>query len=511
MNDEGAKLPGSAPTSSRRHTVVLSDVHLSQAHPHDPDDPLWMLYRTRAFHPDEDFAALVDHLLRTYGADPIELVFNGDILDFDAPWVKDGGSSFDEFPLTDQGCAEQVRRILADHDPWFRAVARLLNAGHRVLFTSGNHDVELFWPGVRRTIREELRRLCALEAGEGEAKAASEPIEERVRFRAWFHVTEDRIYLEHGSQYDVFNGVRHAMLPVTLDRDHIHPMFGKLAFKRTGSRMGYFNPYYEETFYMGFFGYIGHFFSHYALSGRNIVRPWCLGGLRTVLDIWRHRHRDDRVEEGHRLAHEETGASRAAIDATHALRARPAEETMLPILRELWLDRVGLAFLIVLVAGVATLLAGWSVGAITLGALVVLFVLYELLTPKPDIRTYDSAPLTVLELFDIHDVRAICMGHTHRPFARWDDRGRVYANSGSWCPAFIDPHCTKPVLDRRPLLFFTTEGDALRGGLYWWKDGELIADVDADAGVHADVHADADAHADAGAGGVTGAAAQAEE
>src|SRR5687767_13900393 len=96
----------------KKHTLVLTDVHLSQAHPDDPSDPRWMLYRTAAYHPDRDFAELVDYLVETYGDDPIEIVFNGDVFDFDAPWVKDGTSSFDEFSPTDEGSTEQVRLIL---------------------------------------------------------------------------------------------------------------------------------------------------------------------------------------------------------------------------------------------------------------------------------------------------------------------------------------------------------------------------------------------------------------
>ena len=107
--------------------------------------------------------------------------------------------------------------------PGFGAVARLLLAGHRVLFLSGNHDVELYLArGARGDPRApgrplpDANRSAAPRATPDEIAAS---IEERVRFRAWFHVTEDRIYLEHGSQYDVFNGVPWPMLPVVTQRD----------------------------------------------------------------------------------------------------------------------------------------------------------------------------------------------------------------------------------------------------------------------------------------------------
>ena len=433
-----------------------------------------MRYRRAEYHPDEELSTLVDHLLATRGDDAIELVYNGDVFDFDAPWVKDGESSFDEFPLDDAGCAEHARRIIRDHETWFRATARLLLAGHRLLLMSGNHDVELHWPGVRRAIREELARLAAIEAGDRGVDAAA--IMDRVRFRAWFHVTEDGIYLEHGSQYDIFSGVRYPMLPVTRTRDSIHPQMGKLAFKRTGSRMGYFNPYYEETFYMGFVGYVQHFWHFYARSHRHIWRTWLHGGVRTAAEIWRHRHREDWSEENRALAREETGASDEAIDRTQALATTPAEHTMLPILRELWLDRLLLLLLVIVVTLVAGAAFGLRGAGVALAATLAASAIYEAIVPKPDLRTYDSAPSGVKDLFEIHRVRAVAMGHTHRPHGHWESDGRFWGNSGSWCPAFRDQLCTDPVLPKRPLLLLTSEEKELSGGLYWWDGRSLSAD-----------------------------------
>ena len=461
----------------------MSDVHLSQAHPDDERDPLWMRYRRRAFHPDAEFAALVDRLLADHGDDAIELVFNGDVLDFDAPWVKGGESSFDEVPPTDADSAAHVKRILADHTTWFGAAARLLARGHRVLFMSGNHDVELCFPGVRAAIREELARLARLDAPHAEAPPVADDVHARVVFRTWFHVTGDRVYLEHGSQYDVFNNWRHATLPLTREHDAIHPNLGKLAFRRTGSRMGYFNPYYEETFYISPVKTLFHFLRFYAFGRRHIARTFASGAFTTLADILheRSRYRADHIAEANARAAEETGAPLAVIEATHALGARPAEATMLPIARELWVDRIAYGALSAILALAALAVGGALVAAIVIGVLLVAIVVYEIAMPKPDIRTYDSAPPEVTRILDIHGVRAMCLGHTHRPFGRWDARGRFYGNSGSWCPGFLDPLCEKPVLDGRPFLWLTTEGARIWGGLHWWRGGAIVADAESSA------------------------------
>ena len=41
-----------------RRTVIVSDVHLNQAHPDTDCDPRWMRYRRRDLHPDRDFVQL---------------------------------------------------------------------------------------------------------------------------------------------------------------------------------------------------------------------------------------------------------------------------------------------------------------------------------------------------------------------------------------------------------------------------------------------------------------------
>jgi hypothetical protein len=149
---------------------------------------------------------------------------------------------------------------------------------------------------------------------------------------------------------------------------------------------------------------------------------------------------------------------------------------MLPILRELWLDRLIVLVLVAAILAGSALAFGLYGALVAAGVVAALVAVYEVVTPKPDIRTYDSAPPEVLGLLDIHGVRALCFGHTHRPFGHWDEAGRLHGNSGSWCPAFFDQACTRPVLERRPVLLVTTDGPSLEGGVHWWKDGELVPD-----------------------------------
>ncbi len=153
---------------------------------------------------------------------------------------------------------------------------------------------------------------------------------------------------------------------------------------------------------------------------------------------------------------------------------------MIPILRELWLDRFAMLLAAIASAALALGAFGARPALAMLAAAGALVAVYERATPKPDLRSYDRAPGAVRQIFAIHGVRAVCLGHTHRPSGVWEGHGerapRFLGNSGAWCPAFRDPLCTEPVLPRRPLLLLTSEGRSCGGGLMWWDGKDLAPD-----------------------------------
>lgn len=132
--------------------------------------------------PHDDFLA---EIIDGYGADldrdlRVELVLNGDILDFLRTPAGDG------FPahITAELACEKLERIAAAHGPFFAALRRFLSSGDRmVTFIVGNHDPEILFPEVQ--VR--LAQLCG--------------VPERVHFPG-FCVDIGPVHIEHGSQQD---------------------------------------------------------------------------------------------------------------------------------------------------------------------------------------------------------------------------------------------------------------------------------------------------------------------
>lgn len=95
--------------------------------------------------------------------------------------------------------------IFRGHVPFFQALAAWVGAGGGLIIVKGNHDVELYWPLVRRAIRDELvRRGAAADAVNARVAFADDPF------------TLGNLYFEHGHQYEEMTRV---VGGPTLERD----------------------------------------------------------------------------------------------------------------------------------------------------------------------------------------------------------------------------------------------------------------------------------------------------
>lgn len=447
-----------------RHTVIVSDVHLCEG---VPGDEPWMRWRSRPFFPDAEFSALVDRLLAEARGASVELVFNGDLFDFDASRVIDGHVTEEDLPRTEPVAVELLERILRDHDGYVAALGRLLAAGHAVVFIAGNHDPQLAYPAVRALLRSKL-----VEAS-GDPSAGA-----RVRFRGWFYQTPDGVHIEHGNQYDPYCAFRYPLMPHHPEAGEIQPTFGSLTFRHLISRMGYFNPHVDASWMLGLRGYVAHWAKHYLFSKRSLASTWLLGAVRAVKQL---AHRRDpgspaRAALNLDLASSETGVARAVLARHAALFAPPVEDSIHRAVRELWLDRLTLAA--VCAAAVATPVFLDRRVAIPLAlGLPALFGLYEALMPKPALDDiYAHIERTGAEIAAIHGCRAVVFGHTHVPYGRWVD-GVFHGNSGTWTAAFEDEACSVPVDPHgKPVIWLRADGARLEGGLYRWRNGHLLPD-----------------------------------
>jgi UDP-2,3-diacylglucosamine pyrophosphatase LpxH len=178
--------------------VVVSDLHVASG-PLDDCDPSI----------EADLVRFCSSL--EAAGDPVELVINGDFLDFVQadPWQSREleAVAADGTPLcfTEAQSVQKLDHIIAAHPGMFDAFARLLASRdlRRLTILPGNHDVDFYWAGVQAAFS---KRLC-----ETQPEVAA-----KLRFQLdepYRPPEFPDIWIEHGHQRDDCNKFEIAGVP----------------------------------------------------------------------------------------------------------------------------------------------------------------------------------------------------------------------------------------------------------------------------------------------------------
>ncbi len=200
-----------------RTVYLISDLHLGGVQPTVPDS------EDRGFRictHGADLARFISALAER--PDPIELVINGDSVDFLAE--EDEGGGWSAFTADGQAAARKLDRIIDNDRDVFDALGTLVDRGHRLTLLLGNHDVELALPAVRQRLADRLGLTGRHDfhfVYDGEAYAIG------------------RALIEHGNRYDPFNVVDHdALRRIRSLQSRRQPVAAELAFEPpAGSHM----------------------------------------------------------------------------------------------------------------------------------------------------------------------------------------------------------------------------------------------------------------------------------
>jgi len=220
-----------SPPSDSFDYVILSDFHLAEGK--NPDTR--RVSRLESFLFDQPFEHLLLHLQdrSEKKGRPWTLIFNGDLMDFlrvtSIPDHTQRGKGLPHLSPTKQrygmgtSPAEskwQLERIVRGHPAFFRALARFLLSGHRVIIIKGNHDVNWFWPEVRYRFYELMETfLDELCTTQGQKKKEIAGALDRIYVRSWSFYIKNLLYVEHGNQYDPANTFRNFLYPLLVDPD----------------------------------------------------------------------------------------------------------------------------------------------------------------------------------------------------------------------------------------------------------------------------------------------------
>lgn len=187
---------------------VLSDLHLGAGYARSGDNPL------EDFTVSQEFAAFLREIAQESHQDnrEVELIINGDLFEFlQVPAVTDYDPtiSYPTEAYLDSSEAASIKRlniIVEGHHEIFDALSDFMHVEkpqRHVTIIKGNHDVNLFWPGVKSRLREIL--------GASGSRASL------MRFADEF-VSREKIYIEHGHQRaEKMNGYSDSFDPRSAD------------------------------------------------------------------------------------------------------------------------------------------------------------------------------------------------------------------------------------------------------------------------------------------------------
>ncbi|MBC7397870.1 MAG: metallophosphoesterase [Bdellovibrionales bacterium] len=461
------------------HTIIMSDLHLTDAELGQPGKSLWKRYKRPKFFLDQSFRRLLKFIQSEVGNDPVELVLNGDIFDFDSvmrlplhpgfhiSWLEKKRGLFPE----EEKSRFKMEVILHDHAVWIEALKEFVHRGNKVVFVIGNHDVELHWPAVQREIHKAL-----------DINPEDKVI---VRFAEWFYISNEDTTIEHGNQYDDYCVTTNPIHPLIKKgrRIQVRLPFGNIAGRYMVNGMGLFNPHVETSFLMDLPEYF-KFFYKYALRVQPFlfftwfwsaivsffvaVGDGLLPSMRDPLFI------EQRVKE---IA-EHSNSTPEVVRTLNELKVHSAIFNPLKIARELWLDRALLLAVIVFLSfeifAVVNLMIPISwVWQILFFIMLTPGLVYYSRKIKSDViqtmeGTFKHAPMVAR----VTHTKRVVFGHTHRELHTAVDQTEVL-NTGTWSAAFKDPECRES-FGKKCFAWIRTKADSAEPGreadLYIWND-----------------------------------------
>jgi UDP-2,3-diacylglucosamine pyrophosphatase LpxH len=424
---------------AEHNLLVLSDVHLGSdlVHCAQPDAPRRDGAEDKR---DQQLAALFDwYRQHPHGERKWRLVIAGDFVDFvgmsvSAPSVKMSTPLDANDIALGLGGAEdhtihKLRCVARRHRAVFESLARFIEAGNTVVVVRGNHDVDFHWPSVQDEFVRQLAMYARIERGQ-------------VEFSPWFYYEKDRVFVEHGHQYDRYCSYDHLLNPLSpsdprrssrslsdvLLRHVVRPTAGLL---ETGHDTAGLRDYLAFGLRLGVRG-----------AGNLLAR--FLGAVATLFGMWREHASEGarRVRQQHERRMGDLAAmldlKLESLRALASLQRPPMTQSFGHLTLAVMLDRVLLSLLAVAAVGLVVLLFPWMHGLVAAvlicislaGTAAALSHWRQHIDPSNELR---ERATRVARLFP---AAFVVMGHTHLPEVRTGaENESTYVNLGAWADA----------------------------------------------------------------------------
>jgi UDP-2,3-diacylglucosamine pyrophosphatase LpxH len=433
-----------------RRLLILSDLHVGR--------DCNLITNFNQVRPNPEFDQAFVDLLAHYTAEQEsdwKLILGGDFIDFMEVVVVPGrrGPFGFAFEVTDEerefGLGSEPERAVVKlqhameyHVHFFEALANFVHKGGEVVIVRGNHDVEMYWPKVQRFFRRQLATIAFKDQklGVDEAIEVRNDFQTRIDFAPWFYYEKDRIWFEHGHQYDPYCSFDHWLHPISPTKP------GRLDTPVSSFAMRYFvnilsdfsahqadlwgwRDYLQWLSKKGFGGTL-----YMARSGAGalfrLLRyavQWSLGRV--------GQYKREHTKKMNSLAEAYDCALRRlkAVDGMHAV---PVTRNLPELMRLLFLDRFLLVLGSIILAAFVLLIvqSPWLelVGMVAVAAAA--YRLNKAMVPRRYFLPGPKQAIIAGRIAEIMQVPVVAMGHSHVRRVVDLGPGKHYVNTGCWLP-----------------------------------------------------------------------------
>ncbi|MGD9029225.1 MAG: metallophosphoesterase [Anaerolineae bacterium] len=470
--------------------LVVSDLHLSQGW--DPETG--KTSRLEDFLRDDAFGRFLGYHEGVknqprFGGRPWLLVLNGDIFDFlqVVSWPEDGppmqsikgvGDRSQLHPqerayglgTTPGESAWKLEQIARGHQRFFAALGAFVAHGNQVLVIRGNHDVDLHWEAVQqRFVVETHEAYARQQSREGIGPPLTlAACQAGIGFAPWFYHEAERIYVEHGGQYDALNCLRNVLNPVLPDDpEHLELPWGSLFVRYLFNKVEDVHPFADNV--KPLTRYLSWAFRRDPFKALEVLvsRGWVF--LKAFWMACRKATSSARYASDEEAAPSEEPTSLPAdvteqIEALARWRVASAWQgwtgALLQGLISLLALLISAAF--VALAGVTLFVNNgprWMAAVYAAAALFTAFLRHRLVQGLSRLLARNELLDAAAELEQIlapaYGVHVIAMGHNHRPaIEHLEDAW--YVNTGAWVPLYEKEG---PIEGREALTFLRLRWD----------------------------------------------------
>ena len=378
---------------------------------------------------------------------PWKLVVNGDMVDFlsvcvlpaDVGLITGLHPDDHTYGLGARPHASRAKmgKVLERHRRVFGAMARFLGAGNEVVVVIGNHDAELYWPGVQAAFRQGLRDLWAADpSSETPGVPSAEAIDEAVSFHPWFYFEECLVWVEHGHQYDPycsFDAILYPLVPTGEDEIDLNVSTAAMRYVRN-----FYSPHSTNVEF-GFWDYIGWLLGQGTSRAAGVLSSFTALNRRLFGLWWQRTPEAIQAARARHLERLEALAGRTRLSPEvlrklDDLRRRPFNRHLSLLMQALMLDRLLAITLATLLLFAILVVLPWAwvplAAALVLGGLFALD--RHLRHSRESIYPQRHMPKVARAIRRLVRAPIVVFGHAHEAAEERLEDGGWYFNTGTW-------------------------------------------------------------------------------